>query len=252
MIVNPVEIGTPDGVADGYALYPSEDGSYPAVIFYMDGIGLRPVLIDFATRVAERGYFVLLPNLFYRGGKAPLFDYEEFLAGINRDEHRGKMMALLGQLTPDAIERDSRAYLSFVDAQPQAQSGAIATTGYCLGGAVSLRTAAYHPDRVVAAASFHGGRLATEDPASPHLLVDRITAQLYIGHAENDQSCPAEQIERLEGALNAAQVRHLTEVYAAGHGWTMPDTAAYDEAAAEKALQRLFGLLDEALPAGSK
>ncbi|RYG68339.1 dienelactone hydrolase family protein [bacterium] len=248
MIVKPVAIKTLDGVADGYVLYPDEDGRYPAVIFYMDGIGLRPVLIDFARRVAERGYFVLLPNLFYRSGKAPLFNYEEFLKGINREETMGQMMALIGQLTPDAIERDSTSYLKFLDTEQQVQPGLIATTGYCMGGSVSLRTAAYHPDRVVAAASFHGGRLATEDLSSPHLLVDRITARLYIGHATNDRSCPQEQIEKLENALNAANVSHRTEIYEAGHGWTMPDVAVYDEAAAEKALQCLFTLLEETLP----
>jgi carboxymethylenebutenolidase len=252
MTVQPVEIPTPAGVADGYAIYPAEEGKYPPVLFYMDGIGLRPALIEFAQRISARGYYVLLPNLFYRSGKAPLFDVEQFLAGVNRDETRGKMMAMIGQLTPEAVKQDSTAFLDFLDAQPQAKSGPLAATGYCMGGAVSIRTAAYHPDRVVAAASFHGGRLAPEDANSPHLLADRIQARLYIGHAKDDASCPPEQIERLEAALNAAGVQHQTEVYEAGHGWTMPDTQVYNEAAAEKAIGCLFELLEQQLPSDAK
>jgi carboxymethylenebutenolidase len=250
--VKPVEIPTPAGIADGYAIYPSKEGKYPPVLFYMDGIGLRPALVEFAQRIAARGYYVLLPNLFYRSGKAPLFDVKQFLAGVNRDQTRAKMMELIGQLTPEAVQQDSTAFLNFLDEQPQVKPGPIATTGYCMGGAVSLRTAAYHPGRVVAAASFHGGRLAPEDANSPHLLADRIQARLYIGHAKDDASCPQEQIERLEAALNAAGVQHKTEVYEAGHGWTMPDTPVYNEPAAEKALGCLFELLGQQLPASAK
>jgi carboxymethylenebutenolidase len=250
MIVQPVDIPTPDGSADGYVLYPAEEGHFPGVILYMDGIGIRPTLVEFAKRIAQRGYFVLLPNLFYRNGRAPLFDYEQFLAGENREEHMGKMISLIGSLTPDRIQLDSTAYLNFLDSQTQVEPGSIGTTGYCMGGGISLRTAAYHPDRVAAAASFHGGRLATEEPDSPHLLASQIQAELYLGHAKDDRSCPPEQIERLEKALQAAGLEFQSEVYDAGHGWTMPDVGAYNEAAAEKALQQLFELLDRKLIGG--
>ncbi len=251
MIEKPLTIPTPDGVADGYALYPSEEGRFPAVIFYMDGIGVRPALVEVARRVAERGYYVLLPNLFYRRGQAPLFDFKSFLAGENRDAMRQQMIALIRELTPDAVQRDAGAYLDFLAEQSQVLPGKVATTGYCMGGAVSLRTAGYYPELVCAAASFHGGNLATEAPDSPHLLADRITAELYIGHAKDDQSCPPEQIERLEQALQAAGVTYHSEVYDAHHGWTMPNVPAYNEGEAERAWQNLFDLLDRAFKKAS-
>lgn len=248
MTEKPVEIPTPDGVADGFLLYPSEEGSHPGVIFYMDGIGLRPTLVELAGKIARRGYCVLLPNLFYRRGRAPLFDPARFLAGENREETMATMKGLIAQLTPPCVERDSAAFLDFLQGQKQVLPGKMATTGYCMGGSISLRTAGAHPERIAGAASFHGGNLATQNPDSPHLLADRITAQLYIGHAQDDPSCPREQIERLDAALQNAGVRHQSEVYEARHGWVMPDIPVYNEAAAEKAWQRLFDLLDQVLP----
>lgn len=244
----PVSITTPDGVADGYAAYPDDGKRYPAVLFYMDGFGVRPTLVKLAESVAARGYYVLLPNLFYRNGKAPVIDYERVFRGEDRDTIIGEMRQMIGLLTPEAVERDSTAFLAFLDAQPQVLSGAVAATGYCMGGAIALRTAALHPDRVAAAASFHGGNLATEAPTSPHLLADRIKAELYLGHAKDDPSCPAEQVERLEAALDAAGVKHQTEIYEAVHAWTMPDVPwAWNEDAAEKAWTRLYELLGRTL-----
>jgi carboxymethylenebutenolidase len=245
--VTPVDIPTPDGTADGYAVYPGEGGPFPAVLFYMDGIGVRPTLVTLAERLAERGYYVLLPNLFYRHGHAPVIDYQRLISG-DGDDVRERMLGMIGAMTPDLVERDIAAYLAFLDAQPQARADHVAVTGYCMSGAIALRTAALHPERVVAAASFHGGRLAPDDPTSPHRLVDRIKAEVYIGHAKDDPSCPAEQVDRLEAALDAAGVRHQTEIYDARHGWTMPDlTWAHDDAAAKKAWGRLYDLLDRTL-----
>lgn len=245
MIVKPIEIPTPDGVADGYAVYPSEEGQFPAVLFYMDGIGLRPTLVELAKELAARGYYVLLPNMFYRAGKAPVVEYGKLLAGVDTDRVRAKLMELVQSMTPESNERDARAFLAFIDAQPRVKPGKIAVTGYCMGGALALRTAAFLADRVAAAASFHGGNLATDKPASPHLLAGKIQAEVYVGHAKDDPSCPAEQQARLEQAFDAAGVKHQTEVYEAAHAWTMPDVpwAKNDEARA-KAWSRLYELLD--------
>lgn len=243
-----IAIPAPDGVADGYAVHPSGGGPFPSVLFVMDGIGLRPTLVALAESIARRGYYVLLPNVFYRAGHAPVIDYQELIEGERGDEVVAEMRALIKGLTPDDIDRDVTAYLAFLEAQPQAQADRVAATGYCMGGAIALRAAARHPERVVAAASFHGGHLASDSPMSPHRLAERIKAELYIGHAKDDPSCPAEQVERLEAALNAAGVRHQTEIYEAAHGWTMPDLPwAYQEAAAEKAWGRLYALLDRTL-----
>jgi carboxymethylenebutenolidase len=243
-----ITIPTPDGVAGGDAVHPSEGGPFPAVLFVMDGIGLRPTLVSLAEAIARRGYYVLLPNVFYRAGHAPVIDYQELISGERGDEVVQEMRALIKGLTPDDIDRDVTAYVAFLESQPEADADRVAATGYCMGGAIALRAAALHPARVVGAASFHGGNLASDGPMSPHRLADRIKAELYIGHAKDDPSCPAEQVERLEAALNAAGVRHQTEIYEAAHGWTMPDLPwAYDEAAAEKAWGRLYDLLDRTL-----
>lgn len=248
MPVNPIEIPTPDGVADGYAVFPSENGPFPAVIFYMDGIGLRPTLVELAKAIAARGYYVLLPNMFYRDGRAPVVDYQGMLTAEDRTPYVQAMRALIGKLTPEAVARDVTAFMAFLDAQPQVKPGKLAVTGYCMGGAIALRTAALYPDRVVAAASFHGGNLGTDAPTSPHLLADRLKAELYLAHAKDDPSCPTEQVERLEAALNAAGVKHQTEIYEAVHAWTMPDVPwAYHEAAATQAWNRLYALLDRTL-----
>ena len=256
MIVKPVDIPTPDGTADGYALYPSEEGRYPAVLFYMDAIGVRPALIDLAKGVAEQGYYVLLPNLFYRNGKAPVLDSQRMLSGEGGDEIRDQMMKILGAITTDMIQRDATAYVNFIEQAPRARHDKIATTGYCMGGGWALRTAAWFPEKVAAAASFHGGRLATDEPDSPHLLAPKIKAELYLGHAINDHSCPQEQVDRLEEALNKAGVKHQTEMYDAAHGWTMPDLpwASNKPEEAKKAWQRLYELLDRTLkqPAGAR
>jgi carboxymethylenebutenolidase len=246
----PIRIPTPDGQADGYAVHPSAPGRYPAVLFYMDAIGLRPALLELARGLAERGYYVLLPNVFYRAGQAPVIDYQTLISGEDAQAEpvRQRMFALIGELTPETVARDAQAYLAFLDAQPQVKPGPLAVTGYCMGGSLALRAAAQFPERVVAAASFHGGRLATEAPSSPHLLAERIKAELYIGHAKDDPSCPAEQVERLEAALDAAGVRHQTEIYEAKHGWTMPDLPwAHHAEAAQKAWGRLYALLDRTL-----
>ncbi|MEU5790534.1 dienelactone hydrolase family protein [Micromonospora purpureochromogenes] len=240
-----VDVPTSDGGADAYLVRPDADGPFPPVLLFMDAFGLRPRLAEMAQRIAAEGYVVLVPNLFHRAGRAPLVD----LTGLGDPERRGalfgRLMPLITALTPDVVARDTAAYLDFLAAQPGVTAGPAAVTGYCMGGTTALRAIEAHPDRLAAAASFHGGRIVTDAADSPHLAVGAVTGELYFGHADNDQSMTAEQIETLEKALEAAGVRHRSEVYTgAQHGYTMADTPAYDERATERHWAALFDLLD--------
>ncbi|WP_200210463.1 dienelactone hydrolase family protein [Micromonospora coerulea] len=243
-----VDVPTSDGVADACLARPDGDGPFPAVLVFMDAFGLRPRLAEMAERIAAEGYLVLVPNLFHRAGRAPLFD----LAGLDDPERRGalfgQLMPLIGALTPEVVARDAEAYLDFLAARDDVVPGPVAITGYCMGGTNALRAMAAHPDRIAALASFHAGRVVTDAPDSPHLGVGSITGEVYFAHADNDQSMTAEQIATLEKALEAAGVTYRSELYAgAHHGFTMSDTATYDERATERHWSALFDLLGRTL-----
>jgi carboxymethylenebutenolidase len=240
-----IDIETPDGACDSYIAYPDSGGPFPAVLFFMDGIGIRPVLQRMVDRIAASGYYVLLPNLFYRHGRAPLFEVAEIL----KPENRPRLMQFVQSLTPELVLRDAGVFLDFLDAQRQVKAGSrVGLTGYCMGGSMTVRTAAQYAARVAAAASFHGGRLVTDDPNSPHRLVERITAELYFGHADQDQGMPAAHIAQLEAALQAARIRYRSELYSgARHGFTMSDLPVYDQAACERHWDRLFDLFERTL-----
>jgi carboxymethylenebutenolidase len=244
-----VDIPTGDGVADAYLVRPDGTGPWPGVLVYPDAFGLRPRLYEMADRIAERGYAVLAPNLLYRAGRTPLFD----LDGLQDPEQRGRIFAqifpLTRQLTGDAIIRDSKAYLDFFAAQKGVAPGPVAIVGYCMGGMNALRAMEAFPDRIAALGSFHAGRVVTDAPDSPHRAVGRITGEVYFAHADNDNSMTPENIETLEEALDAAGVTYRSEVYeGAPHGFTMADTASYDEAGERRHWENLFALLDRALP----
>lgn len=245
-----VDVPTDDGVADAYLTPLTGGHGRPAVLFLMDAFGPRPRLFEMADRIAARGYLVLAPNLFYRHGPAPVLpDLSELMKPENRAGLLDQLRPLMQSLTLDLSRRDVAGYLDYLSTVAGSDAP-VATTGYCMGGTLSLRTAGWFPDRVTAAASFHGGNLATEADDSPHRRADRIRAELYFGHADADHSMPPEQIERLETALAAAGVRFRSEVYpGAAHGFTMADSAAYDEAATDRHWVELFALLDRLLPA---
>ncbi|WP_328442042.1 dienelactone hydrolase family protein [Streptomyces sp. NBC_00444] len=239
-----VDIPTDDGTADAYLSHPGDGGPHPAVLLYMDAFGLRPRLKAMADRLAEGGYTVLVPNVFYRHGRAPVVELPEFIDVSSRPavfEHLGPIMQ---DLTPDQAMADAGAYLRWLADCPAAADGPVALTGYCMGAGLALRTAGTYPERVAAAAGFHGGRLASDSPDSPHLVAEHITAELYFGHADEDPSLPPEQIQRLEDALTAAGVRHRCEVYTgAHHGFTQADTSAYHREADERHWAALLDLL---------
>jgi carboxymethylenebutenolidase len=239
-----VDVRTADGMADAYITRPDRDGEHAGVLFIMDAIGLRPRIEEMADRVAAQGYVVLAPNVFYRAGRAselPLPAYDP----ADRAAFMAAVRPMLSQLTPDAIVRDGAAYLDYLSG---AASGPVGITGYCMGGRVAWRVAAAYPDRVAAVGSFHAGGLVTDAPDSPHRSADRLKAELYLGHADQDRSMTPEQIALLEQALDEAGVRYRSERYeGALHGYTMSDTPVYDEAATERHFSELFALLDRTL-----
>lgn len=248
MKTSAVDIITPDGIADAFIVRPDGDGPFPAVVYNMDGIGLRPVLEGMATRLAEQGYVVLVPNAFYRGGRAPLIPLDELLGDKRSPETLTTLMGLIATMTPSAAASDAKAWVAYLDSQDDVSPGPIGTVGYCMGGALAIRTAAALPDRVTAVASFHGGNLATEADTSPHLLLAGLQAEIYIGHADNDGSAPPEQQDRLKAALERSGLVYEAELNeGAGHGWTMSDLPVYDQSAAEHHWDKLVALLERNL-----
>jgi carboxymethylenebutenolidase len=241
-----IDVATPDGVADAYLARP-DDQRGPPVLLVMDAYGLRPQIERMADRIAAHGFVVLAPNVFYRAGRAPVVS----LDGLGDPDRQGplleQVMPLIRGLTPEQIVSDGGAYL---DRLEQLGRGPVAISGYCMGGRVGWRIAAAYAERVAALGGFHVGGLVTDDDDSPHRSAGSLTAELYLGFADNDRSMGPEQIAELERALDAAGVRYRSEVYpGAAHGYTMADTPAYDEAAAERHYTELFALLDRTAPA---
>ncbi|MQS15089.1 dienelactone hydrolase family protein [Streptomyces kaniharaensis] len=245
-----VDIPTADGIADAYLAHPDDGRPHPAVILHMDAIGLRPHLAAKADRLAEAGYTVLVPNAYYRHGRAPVMAYPDVIDPANDPSFFERLGPLLATLTPEVTDRDADAFLRWLADSPLVEAGPVGLLGYCRGAVHALRMAATHPERVAAVAGFHGGNLATDDPDSPHLGAHRITAELYFGHADEDPSLPPEQIARLAEALTEAGVRYEAEVYqGALHGFTQGDTTRYDAAADERHWEALLALLKRTLPA---
>lgn len=243
-----VDVKTPDGMCDAFFLHPAK-GSHPGVLLWHDSPGLRPVIRDLGKRIAAEGYSVLVPNLFYRTARAPVFgasfDYANNPA--DREKYRRTVAPFF---VPGAAERDAVAYVAFLDAQPQVdKKKKIGTHGYCLGGPYIMRTAAALPDRVGAGASFHGGFLVTDKPNSPHLLAPKIKARLYFAIASDDDKREPEVKNKLKQAFAAAKVRAEIEVYPnALHGWCVPDSkAAENTQDAERAWAKLVTLYGMAL-----
>lgn len=245
MIEKEIEIRLADGTSDGVLYQPEGERRSPGVIFLTDIGGIRPATRDMARRLAAEGYCVLMPNVFYRTARPPLFDFPRRLG----DERMMKRIAeLSAPLTPEAMERDASDYVEFLSAQDSVSEGAMGVVGHCFTGAMAIRVAAARPDRIAAAASFHGGNLFTDDATSPHLVLPRVKARLYFAHAVEDKSMPEEAIERLDRALEAWGGRYESEVYeGAYHSWTAPDSPVYNEAQAERAFKKLTELFAETL-----
>ena len=240
-----VDVKTADGVADAYLTRPDGDGEYPGVLFVIDAFGLRPRIQEMADRIAGQGYVVLAPNALYRAGRAPVLPMPDFTDPDNRAGFMQSVRPIIEQLTPDAISRDGEAYLDFLSTKT---TGPVGITGYCMGARVGWRIAAAYPDRVSALGGFHGGGLVTDAANSPHRSAGQLEAEVYFGHADQDANMNPEQIGTLNDALDKAGVRHRAEVYeGALHGYTMSDTAVYNEAACERHFTELLALLDRTL-----
>jgi carboxymethylenebutenolidase len=236
-----IDITTSDGVADAYLARPSGGGERPGVLFVMDAYGVRPQLERMADRIAEHGYVVLAPNVFYRSRRSPVVPLDE----ISDPGLFARIRPMMNKLTPERIVDDGRVYL---DTLENVAPGPVAISGYCMGGRVGWRIAAAYPDRVAALAGFHVGGLVADGDDSPHLTAGNLTAEVYLGFADNDRNATPEQIAELDRTLTNAGVRHRAEVYpGAAHGYTMADTPAYNEPAAERHFTELFALLDRTL-----
>jgi carboxymethylenebutenolidase len=236
-----VQIPTPDGVSPGTLHIPDGPGPWPGVLMFPDAGSLRDTFRDLGDRLAGLGYVTLVPDIYYRAGDWKPFD----MATVFSDEaERGRLFGLIGSLSNESILSDAGAYAEFLLARPEVRGSAIGTTGYCLGGRMSLVAAGGLGRTIGGAASFHGGGLAVAgDPNSPHLAADRITATVYVAGAQEDNSFTAEQAELLDGALTDAGVEHTVEFYDAHHGFAVPDNSTYDTEAADRhwaALDRLY------------
>jgi carboxymethylenebutenolidase len=242
-----VTIKTPHGTADAYFVSPAS-GKYPAVIVWTDIFGLRPAFRQMGKRLAQLGYAVLVPNPFYRKQKAPVVPEG---ASFQDPATRETLMGLMKSLAPDDVVSDSKAYIAFLDKQPSVDGKRkLSMSGYCMGGPITMRAAAAFPERIGAAASFHGGGLVTDKPDSPHLLVPKIKAHYLFAIAENDDQKQPEAKEVLRQAFAKSKVPAEIEVYAgAMHGWCPPDSQAYNKVQAEKAWSRMLELFKRALNA---
>jgi carboxymethylenebutenolidase len=244
MIEQTLEIRTADGVTDALLVRPESNDPLPAIINLTDGLGFRPAFTEQSKRIADHGYVVLAPNIFYRTSKSPVFPFEPDFAS---ERTRERFNELKAPLTPVAMERDGSAYVDFLASQPFVGSGPIGVMGFCFAGKFALLVAASRPDRVAAAASFHGGGLFTDTIDSPHLVLPRVKARLYFGHATNDQSMPTEAIEKFEWALRSRGGEYESEMYEARHGWMIPGGGAYDHQNAERGFETLMQLFDDTL-----
>ncbi|HEX3484369.1 MAG TPA: dienelactone hydrolase family protein [Micropepsaceae bacterium] len=243
-----VTIKTPDGMCDAAFIRPTA-GAHPGVIIWPDAFGLRPSMRGMARRIASEGYSVLVPNPFYRVAKAPVFP-EPVKFDFTNPADMAKLPPLTGSIgAPGAAERDAVAFVAFLDSQKEVDKAKkIGTQGYCMGGALVVRTAAAVPDRIGAGGSFHGGNLVNDTPNSPHLLAPKIKARMYFGIAGNDDMKQPDQKTKLKEAFAAAHVPAEIEVYKSSHGWCVPDMPAppdkpiYNMAEADRAWGKLVAL----------
>jgi carboxymethylenebutenolidase len=239
MIEQTVEIPTRDGVTTTFISHPERDGPHPLVLFYMDAPAIREELRDMARRLASAGYYVMLPNLYYRAG---VMELGPLPAGPDSPELK-RMFELMTSLTIDLVMSDTEALLAYAKADPAASDGPAGCLGYCMSGQYAVNAAARHPARIAAAASIYGTSLVTDRHDSPHLTAARAKAELYFACAETDRWAPLETVEELSQSLQTHGVDAEVEIYpGVEHGFAFPQRAAYDRPAAERHWERLFAL----------
>jgi carboxymethylenebutenolidase len=243
-----LQLQTADGNCPTHAYHPTGSGPWPGVIMYMDGIGMRPALMEIAERIASNGYYVLLPNLFYRVA----FDASHGMKVFTDPDLRKDLMTrVMPSASAANIMRDTERLLAHLAAQPEVHDHRIGLTGYCMGGRLAVYAAGHFGDRIAAAASYHGGGLATDAPDSPHRLAPRMTGRVYVAGAIKDPNFDDAQKARLEQALTDAGVDHTVETYNAMHGFVPRDTPVHDEAATAKHWETLLALFAATLTPGA-
>jgi len=234
-----VQITTADGVADGFFVHPV-DGAHPGIVMWPDIAGLREAKKVMARRLAAAGYAVLCVNQYYRGGPPPLDSFSDW----RTPEGQAKIKPMREALTPEAVTRDAKAYVAFLDGEEAVdKTRGLGSNGYCMGGPFTVRTAAAVPSRVGAAASLHGGGLVTDEPDSPHKLLAQTKAAYLFAIARNDDAKAPGDKEALRKAADAAGVKAEIEVYDADHGWCVPDSPSYDPNEADRAWDRMLALV---------
>lgn len=242
MIEHHLDIPSADGAMNSFVVYPDEGGPFPVVLFYMDAPGKREELHDMARRLASVGYFVVLPNLYYRRSR-------DFKLRERTEPAMAEMFAHMATLNAATTEIDTRALLQFVDAQPAADARRIGAVGYCMSGPIVMWAAASFPDRLACIASIHGANMATDKPDSPHRMAPKIRCESYFACAEIDKWAPPADIQQLQAALEAAGTPHRIEWYpAVEHGFVFPQRVGiYNQPAAERHWERLFSLFGRRL-----
>jgi len=239
MIEQQIDIATNDGQMSTFVVHPERNGPHPIVLFFMDAPGIREELRDMARRIASVGYYVLLPNLYYRSGVNELGNF----IGEENAKTREKMVGLMTGLTMKMVMEDADALIAFADKDAAASHGKIGTVGYCMSGQYAMNTASRHPDRVAAAASIYGVRLITDRPNSPHLTAREAKAEFYVAWAETDHYAPLEELASFAKAFKGSGARGEVELYkGVEHGFAFPQRPAYDKPAAERHWERLFAL----------
>ena len=237
-----VNIDTTDGTCPAALSVPDGDGPWPGIIMFADAGGMRDTIRQMGDRLSGLGYVVLVPDFYYRNGP---YEQVDMRTAFQNKEIAERIMGMMGGYTAELAIRDAKAFVDYLDAVPEKKPGGVGTTGYCMGGRLSLITAANLGESIAASASFHGGNIAKEDdPDSPHHKAAAIKASVYVAGAIEDQSFPDEQKDLLEKALTEAGVAHTIETYPAHHGFAVADNPSYDEAAAErhwKAMEEHFG-----------
>lgn len=237
-----VEIETGDGVCPASLSHPDGKGRWPGVIMFPDAGGMRETMRQMGGRLADLGYVVVVPDVYYRNGS---YESADMRTAFTDKETLEKFMGMMRSYTADQVVRDANTFVDYLESLPEKETGGVGTTGYCMGGRLSLFVAANLGERIAAAASFHGGNLAeAESPDSPHRMAGGIKAAVYVAGAIEDPSFPDEQRNQLERSLAEAGVVHNIETYQAHHGFAVPDFPSYDAAAAErhwKATEQFFG-----------
>ena len=244
MIEHQVDIATADGQMSTFVCHPERGGPYPVILFFMDAPGIREELRDMARRLASVGYYVLLPNMYYRSGVSELGDF----IGEGNAPVREKMMGLMATLTMPMVMSDADALVAYADNDVAASQGKIGTVGYCMSGQYAISAAARYPDRVGSAASIYGVRLFTDAPDSPHLAARKAKGEIYVAWAETDHYAPLDQLEPMRASMAEGGVKAEVELYkGVEHGFAFAQRPAYDRPAAERHWERLFALFGRTL-----